>query len=183
MWSNLLKLLAFLFFNRQLQSLKSKLRNLRHDVADYTEDRAQQLKQDFVEETERLASSLVGILLVFSMLIFTGLLGLMWLFSVLWDHPQRSLILGLAMLIPALIAVAVFWSVRRMWKRKPLFASSLALISSDWQLFRSQMGTQHSEAPDDQTHTNTPANANTPAQSPQQGANPAPAAAEGTPHP
>lgn len=147
MWSHLLKLLAFLFFNRQLQALKSNLRNLRHDVADYTEDRAQQLKQDFIEETERLANSLVGLLVVFSMLIFTGLLGLMWLFSLLWEHPHRSLILGLAILIPALIGIGVFWAVQRMWKRKPLFASSLELISADWQQFRSQMAPQDDPAP------------------------------------
>lgn len=139
MWSNLLKLLAFLFFNRQLQAFKNNIRTLRNDVADYTEDRALQIKADFIEETERLASSLVALLIGFSMLIFTGLLGLMWLFSVLWSHPQRSLILGLAMLVPALIAVAVFWSVRRLWKRKPLFANSLELIGSDWQSFRQQM--------------------------------------------
>lgn len=95
MWVNLLKFAAVLFLNRKVTALKDNFFNLRHHVADYTEDRAQQLKQDFVEETERLATSIVGLLVVFSMFIFTGLLGLMWLFSLLWEHPQRSLILGL----------------------------------------------------------------------------------------
>lgn len=144
MWSNLLKLLAFLFFNRQLQALKSNFRTLRHGVADYTEDRAQQLKQDFTEETERLATSLVGLLVVFSMLIFTGLMGMLWLFSLLWEHPQRSLILGLVMLVPASIGALTFWRIHRLWKRKSLFANSLSMIGSDWQQFREQMDPQPS---------------------------------------
>lgn len=151
MWSNLLKLLAFLFFNRQLQAFKNNIRTLRNDVADYTEDRALQIKTDFIEETERLATSLIALLIGFSMLIFTGLLGLMWLFSVLWSHPQRSLILGLAMLVPALIAIGVFCFVRKLWKRKPLFASSLDLIGTDWQSFRQHMQPEDHPSNQDQT--------------------------------
>lgn len=118
MWVNLLKFAAVLFLNRKVTALKDNFFNLRHHVADYTEDRAQQLKQDFVEETERLATSIVGLLVVFSMFIFTGLLGLMWLFSLLWEHPQRSLILGLAMLVPIIIGVVTFLAVRATWQKK-----------------------------------------------------------------
>lgn len=139
MWVNLLKFAAVLFLNRKVTALKDNLLNLRHHVADYTEDRAQQLKQDFVEETDRLATSIVGLLVVFSMFIFTGLLGLMWLFSLLWEHPQRSLILGLAMLVPIIIGVVTFLTVRATWQKKPLFADSLNMISHDWRLFRNEM--------------------------------------------
>jgi len=139
MWVNLLKFAAVLFLNRKMSALKGSFFNLRHHVADYTEDRAQQLKQDFLEETERLATSMVGMLVVFSMFIFTGLLGLMWLFSLLWEHPHRSLILGLAMLVPTIIGVIAFISVRAIWHKKPLFADSLAMISQDWRLFRKEM--------------------------------------------
>jgi hypothetical protein len=145
MWVNLLKFVAVLFLNRKVSALKGSFFNLRHHVADYTEDRAQQLKQDFLEETERLATSMVGMLVVFSMFIFTGLLGLMWLFSLLWQHPHRSLILGLAMLVPTIIGIIAFISVRAIWHKKPLFADSLAMISQDWRLFRKEM------APDAQT--------------------------------
>lgn len=139
MWVNLLKFVAVLFLNRKVNALKGSFFNLRHLLADYTEDRAQQLKQDFLEETERLATSMVGMLVVFSMFIFTGLLGLMWLFSLLWQHPHRSLILGLAMLVPTVIGVIVFFAVRGIWHKKPLFADSLTMISHDWQLFRKEM--------------------------------------------
>lgn len=139
MWVNLLKFAAVLFLNRKVSTLKGNLRNLSHHVADYTEDRAQHLKQDFLEETERLATSMVGLLVVFSMFIFTGLLGLMWLFSLLWQHPHRSLILGLAMLVPTLIGIAAFIAVRTLWQKKPLFSDSLAMISQDWQLFRNEL--------------------------------------------
>jgi apolipoprotein N-acyltransferase len=139
MWVNLLKFVAVLFLNRKVSALKGNFFNLRHHVADYTEDRAQQLKQDFLEETERLATSMVGMLVVFSMFIFTGLLGLMWLFSLLWQHPHRSLILGLAMLVPTIIGIIAFVAVRAIWHKKPLFADSLAMISHDWRLFRKEM--------------------------------------------
>lgn len=147
MWVNLLKFVAVLFLNRKVTALKDNFFNLRHQMADYTEDRAQQIKQDFAEETHRLATSLVGLLVVFSMFIFTGLLGLMWLFSLLWEHPHRSLILGLSMLVPAIIGVMAFLAVRAIWNKKALFADSLALISHDWQLFRNEM------APEEQPNT------------------------------
>lgn len=156
MWVNLLKFAAVLFLNRKVSALKDNFFNLSHHVADYTEDRAQQIKQDFVEETERLATSMVGLLVVFSMFIFTGLLGLMWLFSLLWEHPHRSLILGLAMLIPAIIGVMAFLAVRASWYKKPLFADSLSIISHDWRLFRNEM------APHEQTKTDHADNASEP---------------------
>jgi hypothetical protein len=136
---NLLKFVAVLFFNRKMATFADDLLNLRSHVVDYTEDRGQQIKQDFWRETERIATSIVGLLVVFSMFIFTGLLGLMWLFSILWENPHRTLILGIAMLIPALLGGIAFWMVRNLWNRKPLFGDSLAMLSSDWQLFRNEM--------------------------------------------
>lgn len=146
MWVNLLKFVAVLFLNRKVSALKGNFLNLSHHVADYTEDRAQHIKQDFLEETERLATSMVGLLVVFSMFIFTGLLGLMWLFSLLWQHPHRSLILGLAMLLPALIGIASFIAVRGLWQKKPLFSDSLSMISHDWQLFRKEINPDETPA-------------------------------------
>ncbi|MFD1123575.1 hypothetical protein ACFQ2T_13755 [Methylophilus flavus] len=125
--------------------MTDNLLHLRHHVADYTEERAKQIKQDFQGETERLATSLIGILVVFSMFIFTGLLGLMWLFSLLWEHPNRTLILAVAMSIPALIGVLAYFAVRRVWQKKTLFASSIALISSDWNLFRTELADEKPE--------------------------------------
>lgn len=145
MWVHLLKFAAVFFLNRKVSAIKNSVFNLRHQFADYAEDRAQHLKQDFMEETQRLATSIVGLLVVFSMFIFTGLLGLMWLFSLLWEHPNRSLILGLVMLVPAIIGVITFVALRGAWQKKPLFGDSLAMISHDWSLFRSEM------APVDQT--------------------------------
>jgi uncharacterized membrane protein YqjE len=139
MWLNLLKFVAVLFLDRKVSALKDNFIHLRHHVADYTEDRAQHMKEDFLEETQRLATSVVGLLVVFSMFIFTGLLGLMWLFAVLWENPHRTLILGLVMLIPAIIGVIVFLAVRAQWYKKPLFADSLAMISHDWQVFRNEI--------------------------------------------
>lgn len=139
MWFNLFKFAAVLFLNRKVSTLKDNFLNIGHHVADYTEDRAQQIKQDFVEETERLATSIVGLLVVFSMFIFTGLLGLMWLFSLLWEHAHRSLILGLVMLVPAVIGVIAFLAVRAIWHKKTLFADSLTIISQDWNLFRNEL--------------------------------------------
>jgi hypothetical protein len=145
MWVNLLKFATMLFFNRKITSMTDNLLHLRHHVADYTEERAKQIKQDFQGETERLATSLIGILVVFSMFIFTGLLGLMWLFSLLWEHPNRTLILAVAMSIPALIGVLAYFAVRRVWQKKTLFASSIALISSDWNLFRTELADEKPE--------------------------------------
>lgn len=139
MWVNLLKFVTVLFLNRKVSALKDNFVHLREHFADYTEHRAQYLRQDFLGETDRLATSIVGLLVVFSMFIFTGLLGLMWLFSLLWQHPHRSLILGLAMLVPAIIAIVAFLSVRALWKKKPLFADTLAMISHDWNLFRNEI--------------------------------------------
>lgn len=153
MWFNLLKFAAVLLFNRKVTALTDNLLHLRENVADYTEDRGQQIKQDFLEETERIATSFVGLLVVFSMFIFTGLLGLMWLFSLLWQHPHRTLILGLAMLIPAVIGGIAFWLVRNLWQKKPLFGDSLAMIGNDWQLFRNEMASTEQAQPEQSAAT------------------------------
>ncbi len=153
MWVNLLKFAAVLFFNRKVSALTDNLLQLRDHAADYAESRAQFLKQDFVEETERLATSMIGILVVFSMLIFTGLLGLMWLFSLLWEHPHRTLILGLIMLVPALIGILTFRAVHNVWKKKPLFATSLTMIERDWQLFRTEIAPAEPTAPEPEPDT------------------------------
>ncbi len=157
MWSTLLKFLAVLFLNRRVNALKNQFVHMRQHVADYTEDRAQQLKQDFLDETERMATSFVGMLVVFSMFIFTGLLGLMWLFALLWESPHRTLILGLVMLVPALLGVFAFLKVRSLWRAKPLFADSLQLISHDWQLFRQEMAPDSPTASAPATPTAAPA--------------------------
>jgi hypothetical protein len=148
MWVNLLKFAAVLLFKRKVSALTDNLLHLSENVADYTESRAQHLKQDFLEETDRMATSMVGLLVVFSMFIFTGLLGLMWLFSLLWQHPHRTLILGLTMLIPLIIAVAAFLAVRKIWKKKPLFADSLSMIGHDWHLFRTELASTDESQPD-----------------------------------
>ncbi|MFD0930537.1 phage holin family protein [Methylophilus glucosoxydans] len=161
MWLNLLKFVAVLFLDRKVSALKDNFINLRHHVADYTEDRAQHMKQDFLEETQRMATSIVGLLVVFSMFIFTGLLGLMWLFSILWENPHRTLILGLVMLIPAAIGLIVFLAVRAQWYKKPLFADSLSMISHDWQVFRNEIAPPPPATPEDEggeaAHTEKPA--------------------------
>lgn len=146
MWVNILKFLTLLFLNRKVHAFTNNLLHLRSQVADYAEDRGVLLKQDFMAEIERMATSVVGVLVVFSMFIFTGLLGLMWLFSLLWEHPHRTLILGLAMLLPACIGMVIFFAVRRLWKQKPLFAGSLDMIGHDWQLFRNELAPKPDQA-------------------------------------
>lgn len=161
MWVNLLKFTAMLFFNRKISSLTDNLLTMRHQVADYTEERATQIKLDFLAETERLATSVIGILVVFSMFIFTGLLGLMWLFSLLWEHPNRTVILGVAMSIPILIGVIAFFAVRRVWKKKTLFSDSISMISRDWNLFRTEMVNEQPTEDQPAPASNTSPNADT----------------------
>lgn len=169
MWANLFQFLAFLVLNRKVQAYKDKLRSLRHDLAEYTEDRAQLLKQDFQLEMQRLFSSFARLLLGFTLLIFTGMLGLMWLFSLLWAHPHRSLILGGVMLVPMVAAAIVLWRVHKQWQQKPLFEDSLGLIAQDWQLLRQQMVDNPPPASARQTNTRaeeTSANSHTATQEP-----------------
>lgn len=163
MWFNVLKFVTIFLLNRKVHAFKKGMLHLSGYMADYAEDRGVLLKHDFMAEIERLATSVVGMLVVFSMFIFTGLLGLMWLFSLLWEHPHRTMILGLAMLIPALTGAGIFLVVRRLWKQKPLFSGSLDMIGQDWKVFRRELEPKPETSTTEATDTGEAAQATPPA--------------------
>ena len=100
------------------------------------ESRAAIFKQNFIDEINRAVKSLLGFMLILLFAILSLLTGLMWLFAMAWNSPNRDLILGATMLLPLVIAIGVYFSIRHSWKKQPIFHQSMQQIESDWQVFK-----------------------------------------------
>lgn len=131
-----LKLLALYFINNRLSVAKSGLHVFKEDIADYTESRAEIIRDNFQGDVRRIVNSFVGFLVIVVSFIFVGLLASIWIFAVAWNSPNREVILGVSMFVPLIIGLFTFSSVRRSWKNKPLMSEATQVISSDWRSFR-----------------------------------------------
>jgi uncharacterized membrane protein YqjE len=148
MWKSLIKFLAVLwlknrmefirnnFFNKLNTNSNDDLTKLKETIAVLAESRAAIFKHNFNHEINRVVNSLFGFMLILLAAILSLLTGLAWLFALAWTSPNRDLILSITMLLPVLIAVAVYFYIRQSWQKQALFQQSILQVESDWQLFR-----------------------------------------------
>ncbi|MDI1299950.1 phage holin family protein [Methylotenera sp.] len=131
-----LKLITIYLFESRITETRKQYLLVKSNAADYAETRAQFIKDEMLTDMLRIASSLVGILIIFATIIFSGVLGLMWFFASIWSNPNKEIILGVLMLIPLVLGCLLFISIRNSWKKAPFMNSSTVLISNDWKSFR-----------------------------------------------
>lgn len=136
MWGTVIKFVALYFVNNRMTRAKHSLDEVKENAADYAETRAAFIKQNIMQDLHRMVNSLIGLLLMFAGLIFSGILGLMWIFTLAWNSPNREIILGVAMLVPLAASVILFFVIRKAWQQKPLMSETTDLISEDWKSFR-----------------------------------------------
>lgn len=148
MWTTALKFLAILFFKNRMEfakvnffnkldtSSRDDLNRLKENIAAMAESRAAIFKHNFNQDVRRVVNSLFGFMLILLAAILSLLTGLMWLFATAWVSPHRDIILGVTMILPILIAVAVYLFIRRSWKKQPILHQSIAQVESDWLVFR-----------------------------------------------
>jgi membrane protein DedA with SNARE-associated domain len=136
MFASLLKMITFYLIGNRISEAKQDLIAVKDNAADYAESRTWLIKQNIMQDLQRIVNSFIGFLVMFSAIIFSGLLGLMWLFATAWQSPNRALILGIAMLVPLCISAIIYGVIKNSWKKKPLLIDTSELISKDWQSFR-----------------------------------------------
>ena len=148
MWTTALKFLAILFlknrmdfakvsfFNKLDTSSRDDLNRLKESIATMAESRAAIFKQNFNQEVRRVVNSLFGFMLISLAGILSLLTGLMWLFATAWVSPHRDVILGVTIILPILVAIGVYLTIRRSWQKQPILHQSMVQIESDWQVFK-----------------------------------------------
>ena len=148
MWTSALKFIAILllknrmhfvrsnFFNKPNANSSENLNQLKQSIAAMAESRAAIFKQNFNFEVRRVVNSLFGFMFILLAAMLSLLTGLMWLFATAWVSPYRDIILGTTMILPILIAGAVYLYIRRSWQKQPILHQSMVQIESDWQVFR-----------------------------------------------
>lgn len=148
MWATALKFVAILFLKNRMEFVKHNFFNklntnsnddlikLKDNIALMAESRAKIFKQNFNDDVKRLVNSLLGYMLILLAALFSLLTGLMWLFALAWNNSNRNFILGFSMLLPILIAVALYFFIRHSWQKQPILHQSMLQIESDWQIFK-----------------------------------------------
>ena len=140
MWKTAAKLLIVLFLrNRMTQvtnSFGAQFSEVKENIAVMAESRAAIFKRNFDNDLHRVVNSLLGYMFMLLALACSALIGLMWLFATAWSSPHRDIILGIAMILPLLIGIVVFVTIKNSWKNDPLFSRSLKQIETDWLVFR-----------------------------------------------
>ncbi len=139
MFASILKMITFYLIGNRLSEAKQDLIAVKDSAADYAESRTSLIKQNVMQDITRIVNSFIGILIMFTAIIFTGLLGLMWLFAAAWQSPNRELILGISMLIPLCLSAFIYLAIKASWQKKPLLIETTELISNDWRSFRHGM--------------------------------------------
>lgn len=148
MWTTALKFVAILFLKNRMEFIKHNFFNklstnsnddlikLKDNVAVMAESRAAIFKQNFNHEVNRVVSSLFGFMLILLAAMLSMLTGLMWLFATAWASPNRNIILGSTMFLSILVAVGVYFFIRRSWQKQPIFHQSIVQVENDWQVFK-----------------------------------------------
>lgn len=140
MWKTAAKLLVVFFLRNRLNTVKSGFSThfdeVKENIAAMAESRAAIFKQNFNKDLHRVVNSLLGYMFMLLAAACSALVGLMWLFAIAWNSPDRSIILGTAMILPILIGIGIFAYIRYSWKKEPLFNRSIKQIENDWLVFR-----------------------------------------------
>jgi hypothetical protein len=136
MFASILKMITFYLIGNRISEAKQDLIAVKENAANYAESRTTLIKQNVMQDLQRIVNSFIGFLVMFTAIIFSGLLGLMWLFATAWQSPNRELILGVSMLIPLCLSAIIYFAIKSSWQKKPLLIKTTELISNDWQSFR-----------------------------------------------
>jgi hypothetical protein len=139
MISTILKLIALGYVNNRVTKISDNLKQTKEGAADYIESRAQFIRNNLMQDLERMGDSLFGFISVAIALFFSGLVTFMWLFAVAWNSQYREYILVAAILLPLIIGLLLFKKISNSWKKETFMNDSMILISEDWNKLRYDM--------------------------------------------
>jgi hypothetical protein len=136
MFGTLIKLITFFIVNKSISGIKTSTFEIKENAANYAETRAIIIKNNLMQDLERVVGSFLGYLTILTCIVFAGFIGLLWIFFIAWDSPNRVLILGIMIFIPIILGALIFASIRKSWKEKPFMYESSDLVYKDWHTFR-----------------------------------------------
>lgn len=134
MWRIIFKLIT-------LNLVESKLHGLAQTLALFFEHRSNVLAVNVAFEWERVFKSLIVIVIIVTAIILSLFIGFGWILAIAWHSEYRSLILGLAMAIPLVIAISLFFYLRFLWKKSEFLSVSRELWKQDWETLQEGLKT------------------------------------------
>lgn len=139
MLKTIIKLFAIYFVNKRLSNVKENLSGVKNSVTDYAESRAGFVRDDFLQDLQRMLNTVLGYLFVFTALVLAGVITLMWVFAIAWDSPNRGLILSAIILMLLFTSASIYGVIKHKWKNHVFMSNTSGLISHDWHLFKNNL--------------------------------------------
>ncbi len=140
MWKAAIKLAMLYMLRNRFSEAKTRIKGdlykIKDSFANLIESRTLIFKNNLNNELDRIFHSLVGLMLILAAIISSSVTAIIWLTITALTSPHRNLIFTTAMILPLIIALIIYWLIRRSWAQKPLFHHSIVQIKKDWQLFR-----------------------------------------------
>jgi hypothetical protein len=134
MWQLVIQWLVFKVTANQLHDFARSL-------ALYSESRAHTLAHSLDLECTRLIKSALAISLILGAVFVSSLVGIGWILAVAWHSPYRDAILATTMGVPMIIALLLYFYIRRIWRQQPFLAPSRSLWAADWQAVHHTLNT------------------------------------------
>jgi hypothetical protein len=142
MLKTIIKLLVVYFVNKQLSGAKEGLVGVKASMTDYAESRAEFVRDDFLQDLQRMLNTILAYFFVFTALVLAGVIALLWIFAIAWESPNRALILSLIILGLLSVSIAIYAAIRYKWKNHYFMSNTNDLIAHDWQLFTNKLASQ-----------------------------------------
>ncbi len=145
MLRTIIKLLIVYFINKQLSGAKEGLAGIKTSMTDYAESRAEFVRDDFLQDLQRMLNTVLAYFFVFTALVLAGVIGLLWIFAIAWESPSRALILSAVILGLLSVSVAIYATIRYKWKNHYFMSNTNDLIAHDWRLFTNKLASQENQ--------------------------------------
>lgn len=146
MIKTVIKLFAIYFVNKRLNEAKENLSDVKNNVTDYAESRAEFVRDDFLQDLQRMLNTVLGYLFVFTSLVLAGVITLLWIFAIVWDSPNRGFILSGIILMLLFTSGAIYGMIKHKWKHHYFMSHTSNLISHDWHLFKRNLESNHDDS-------------------------------------
>lgn len=133
-----LRLIVSYYMSQRVSASKQTVMEVADSVAEYTESRAEVIKQNFTQDIQRASKSIRSLLFVLASVLFSGLVAVIWLFAAIWTCPNRDLILSAIIIIPLILSGLVYCRIKQDWAKVPAMKSATDLLAEDWKIFRNE---------------------------------------------
>lgn len=145
MLKTIIKLVIVYFVNKQLSGAKEGLTDIKTSMTDYAESRAEFIRDDFLQDLQRMLNTVLAYFFVFTALVLAGVIALLWIFAIAWESPNRALILSAIIVGLLSVSIAIYATIRYKWKNDYFMSKTSGLIAHDWYLFTNKLASESNQ--------------------------------------